>query len=223
VLFHARIFERGEDRSFSELSTFVREDGAWRYASGVSLPAAELPPAPRGGGEATRLDREGFLALVDLRELRAGHATDDEIEGLLERVYVGGGFTEPGRAAAQFRGPAVRARGEILAVRAPGGDLAGMAVVVHPASPGRRIARPDEAELQLLAVDAVHRGHGTGERLVRAAIAAARQRGLARLVLWTRPVMRDARRLYDRLGFVPEPDRDFERDGRAFVVLVAEL
>ncbi|WP_394839843.1 hypothetical protein LVJ94_23430 [Pendulispora rubella] len=34
VLFHARIFERGQDRSFTERSQFVKEDGAWRYASG---------------------------------------------------------------------------------------------------------------------------------------------------------------------------------------------
>jgi SEC-C motif-containing protein len=34
VLFDARIFERGQDRSFAELSKFVREDGRWRYASG---------------------------------------------------------------------------------------------------------------------------------------------------------------------------------------------
>ena len=34
VVFHARIFERGVDRSFSERSHFVREDGAWRYAFG---------------------------------------------------------------------------------------------------------------------------------------------------------------------------------------------
>jgi len=33
VLFHARIFERGQDRSFTERSQFVKEDGAWRYAS----------------------------------------------------------------------------------------------------------------------------------------------------------------------------------------------
>lgn len=37
VTFHARIFERGQDRSFSERSTFVREAGAWRYAAGVTL------------------------------------------------------------------------------------------------------------------------------------------------------------------------------------------
>jgi SEC-C motif-containing protein len=35
VEFHARIFERGVDRSFTERSTFVRERGAWRYAAGT--------------------------------------------------------------------------------------------------------------------------------------------------------------------------------------------
>jgi len=43
VLFHARIFEKGADRSFAELSHFVREGDAWRYASGIIVPTAELP------------------------------------------------------------------------------------------------------------------------------------------------------------------------------------
>jgi SEC-C motif-containing protein len=42
VLFVARIFERGADRSFAEVSGFVREGGAWRYAEGVMVPAAAL-------------------------------------------------------------------------------------------------------------------------------------------------------------------------------------
>jgi SEC-C motif-containing protein len=33
VKFHARIFEKGKDVSFTEHSVFVKEDGAWRYAS----------------------------------------------------------------------------------------------------------------------------------------------------------------------------------------------
>ena len=37
VTFHSRIFERGQDRSFTERSSFVREDGAWRYASGEAV------------------------------------------------------------------------------------------------------------------------------------------------------------------------------------------
>ena len=43
VLFFARIFEKGVDQSFAELSRFSREDGAWRYASGVAFPKAALP------------------------------------------------------------------------------------------------------------------------------------------------------------------------------------
>jgi SEC-C motif-containing protein len=37
VTFHARIFERGQDRSFTERSTFLREGGAWRYAAGETV------------------------------------------------------------------------------------------------------------------------------------------------------------------------------------------
>jgi SEC-C motif-containing protein len=43
VLFDARIFERGRDCSFAELSTFVREDGAWKYAGGQAVPRQSLP------------------------------------------------------------------------------------------------------------------------------------------------------------------------------------
>ncbi len=39
VVFHARVFERGHDRSFTERSTFVREEGSWRYAGGEIVPA----------------------------------------------------------------------------------------------------------------------------------------------------------------------------------------
>ena len=47
VLFYARIFERGRDCSFVELSGFVREGGEWKYASGILVPTEELPPDPR--------------------------------------------------------------------------------------------------------------------------------------------------------------------------------
>jgi SEC-C motif-containing protein len=58
VLFVARLFEKGMDCSFAELSRFVREDGAWRYESGVLVPAAILPE------DLSSLDREAFLALA---------------------------------------------------------------------------------------------------------------------------------------------------------------
>lgn len=36
VLFHARVFERGADRSFTERSAFEKESGAWRYAGEIA-------------------------------------------------------------------------------------------------------------------------------------------------------------------------------------------
>ncbi len=215
VLFVARVFERGQDRSFAELSTFLLEDGAWGYARGILLHGEHLPR------DVTSLTRERFVGLAELLDARlVGRGADAEIEDLLHRVYVGEGHTEPARAAARFAGKAVRDRGELLAARGLAGALVGMVVVVEPTSPWRRIAGPSEAEIQLLAVDASHRGRGTGERLVRAAVLAAAERGLSRVVLWTQPAMREAQRIYERLGFTRDPVRDFERDGRRFLVFV---
>ena len=56
VLFYARIFERGVDYSFVELSGFVKEDGAWKYASGLMIETKDLPPDPR------KVTREDVLA-----------------------------------------------------------------------------------------------------------------------------------------------------------------
>jgi SEC-C motif domain protein len=62
VLFVARIFARGVDRSFAELSEFVREGGpdtgAWRYAGGLLVDRASLP------ADLGELTRERFLALA---------------------------------------------------------------------------------------------------------------------------------------------------------------
>ena len=55
VLFYAKIFHKGADRSFAELSTFVREGGEWKYASGLLLPRDRLPAAPES------MTREVFL------------------------------------------------------------------------------------------------------------------------------------------------------------------
>ena len=43
VMFFARVFEKGVEVSFVELSRFVREGNAWRYASGILVPKADLP------------------------------------------------------------------------------------------------------------------------------------------------------------------------------------
>ena len=58
VLFHAKVFEKGADRSFAELSTFAKEDGGWRYVDGLLVPGAQLPKDLDG------LTREAFVALA---------------------------------------------------------------------------------------------------------------------------------------------------------------
>lgn len=51
VLFHARVFEKGRDRSFVEASRFVFEDGGWRYLKGDVRPV----PATKEALAALRL------------------------------------------------------------------------------------------------------------------------------------------------------------------------
>jgi SEC-C motif-containing protein len=48
VLFAAGVFERGQDRSFVELSDFRHDGEGWRYLSGVTVPLRELGRSPEG-------------------------------------------------------------------------------------------------------------------------------------------------------------------------------
>jgi SEC-C motif-containing protein len=46
VLFYARIFEKGKDRSFVERSEFRHDGTGWRYLRGDGFPASESPRPP---------------------------------------------------------------------------------------------------------------------------------------------------------------------------------
>jgi ribosomal protein S18 acetylase RimI-like enzyme len=165
-------------------------------------------------------DAEGIV-------VSAGRVSDEEIETLLWRVYVEGGFTAPELAATVLRGPVVRARGELWSARDERSCvLVGMVMLVLPASAARRIAEPDEAEMHLLAVAPEQRGRGVGSRLVEAVLQGARDSGARRMVLWTQPSMHAAHRLYVAHGFVRAPARDAQLlapPGRTFVVFEKEL
>ncbi|MDP9035248.1 MAG: GNAT family N-acetyltransferase [Myxococcota bacterium] len=160
--------------------------------------------------------------IVQVVSTRERPVADEAVEGILRRVYVEEGFTPPEIAAKQFGAAAVRARGELLCAWVEGEcEPVGIVIVVPPSSPARRIARVDEAEMHLLAVDAHHRAGGVGRRLVEAAEAEARRAGCSRVVLWTQPAMRAAQRLYAASGFARAPSRDAEitaLTGRTFLV-----
>jgi SEC-C motif-containing protein len=46
VLFFAKVFEKGKDRSFVERSDFRHDGAGWRYLSGVTRLPKELPVPP---------------------------------------------------------------------------------------------------------------------------------------------------------------------------------
>ncbi|KFG73784.1 GNAT family N-acetyltransferase [Streptomyces mutabilis] len=143
-------------------------------------------------------------------------AAADEYETLGEitaQAYLQDGLLDFGESDAylgELRKVAERATAaEVLAAVADGRVLGGV-TFVPSGGPMADIARPGEAEIRMLAVAREARGRGAGEALVRACVDRARAvEGCVRVVLSTQRTMRPAHRLYERLGFVRTPDRDW--------------
>ncbi|MDT9688247.1 N-acetyltransferase [Streptomyces sp. P9(2023)] len=73
------------------------------------------------------------------------------------------------------------------------------------------IAGEGEAEFRMLAVAKDARGRGVGEALVRACVERARETpGCRHMVLSTQHRMASAHRIYERMGFVRTPGRDWK-------------
>ncbi|MET9466678.1 GNAT family N-acetyltransferase [Streptomyces sp. NPDC006544] len=90
------------------------------------------------------------------------------------------------------------------------GTLLGNVTFAPPGSPLAQIAGPGEAEFRMLAVSPQARGRGAGEALVRACMVRAQDLdGVTHLALSTTEKMLGAHRIYDRLGFVRTPERDW--------------
>ncbi|MFB8443678.1 GNAT family N-acetyltransferase [Streptomyces niveus] len=89
-----------------------------------------------------------------------------------------------------------------------GGVLGGVAYVVA-GSAWAEVAGDGEAEFRMLAVASAARGRGVGDALVRECVARARAEGCVRVRLSTQKAMLGAHRIYERLGFVRTPERDW--------------
>ncbi|MFE0812041.1 GNAT family N-acetyltransferase [Streptomyces sp. NPDC058848] len=143
-------------------------------------------------------------------------AAADEYETLGEitaQAYLQDGLLDFGESDAylgELRNVAKRAAAaEVLAVVADGRVLGGV-TFVPSGGPMADIARPGEAEIRMLAVAREARGRGAGEALVRACVDRARAvQACTSVVLSTQRTMRTAHRLYERLGFVRAPGRDW--------------
>ena len=152
-------------------------------------------------------------------------ATDaDWQQGLaiLHHVYVGEGHSPAERAKQTFRREVLEPEGNFLIAVQEDDVVLGATILLHPGSALQQVAQQGEREFRLLAVESAARGQGAGEALVQECIERCKTEGAEALVLWTRPVMTAAQRLYERLGFGRVPHRD-EEDPRGFTRLVYRL
>ncbi|MGW7369049.1 GNAT family N-acetyltransferase [Streptomyces sp. NPDC054841] len=139
----------------------------------------------------------------------------DVLGELTAQAYLGDGLLDLGEQdpyLAVLRDVSGRAaQSEVLvAVDGSGRPLGGVAFTAG-GRPYADVAGDGEAEFRMLAVAAEARGRGVGEALVKACIERARAlEGCRRLVLSTQQRMRGAHRIYERLGFVRTPERDWK-------------
>lgn len=140
-------------------------------------------------------------------------ARPDEYEPVGELTvdaYVGGGLVSPESSYVNtLRDAADRAAKSELLVAEVEDEVVGAVAYCPPGSPYANIAGPDEAEFRMLAVKESARGRGVGRALVAACADRARAAGLVCLRLSTQSDMDAAQRLYERMGFVRTPERDW--------------
>ncbi|SCG57744.1 GNAT family N-acetyltransferase [Micromonospora inositola] len=101
--------------------------------------------------------------------------------------------------------------GEVLvAVDENTGEVLGAVTFVLAGTPYAELSGPGEAEFRMLAVDPAAQGRGAGEALVRACVARATELGCSAVVICVRSGMAGAaHRLYERMGFVRVPEKDW--------------
>jgi len=149
-------------------------------------------------------------------------ATDTEWQqatALLQRVYVGGGYTPAENASPFMTRSRLEHEGVLIIAIDEQEDVVGAVLLLHEASTLRQLARANEREFRILAVDERARGAGVGEALVQDCLDRAFGVGASAVVIWTQPTMHSAQRLYVRLGFQRAPERD-EQDLRGFTRMV---
>ncbi|MFJ6695616.1 GNAT family N-acetyltransferase [Streptomyces sp. NPDC091272] len=152
---------------------------------------------------------------MDIAIRPARPAEHTEVGELTARAYLDDGLLTYGEEddyLPVLRDAATRAaHAELLVATDPEGTLLGTVTYAPQGSPMQDIAGPGEAEFRMLAVARRARGRGAGEALVRACVARARaEEGVVRVVMSTQPAMRGAHRIYERLGFVRTPERDWD-------------
>ncbi len=134
----------------------------------------------------------------------------DRVTELLQTVFAGEGYTSSEHAIGAYTEQNLSAAGLTLVARDTT-EILGTVLLLSPEDRLSQVANEGEMEFRLLAVEPRSRGRKIGEHLVRACIhrAGTPLLSVKRLVICTQPSMLAAQHLYERLGFVRAPDRDF--------------
>jgi ribosomal protein S18 acetylase RimI-like enzyme len=104
-------------------------------------------------------------------------------------------------------------------VAARGGEIVGSVMLYPPAADayGGLTDAASWPELRLVAVAPSARGHGVGRALVEECVRRARAAGAAALGLHTSRTMEIAMGMYERMGFIRDPEHDFQPPGAELV------
>ncbi|NLG54146.1 MAG: GNAT family N-acetyltransferase [Rhodococcus sp.] len=161
--------------------------------------------------------------MIEIRDIRPEDY--EKVADLTAISYVGGGFVDAlSPYASRLRDTAFRAKKARVRVAELGGEVVGSVTVANHDSTFADVAQDGEIEMRMLAVTPEARGTGVGSALVRDVLDIAYDQGSQAVVMSTHEKMVDARRIYDRNGFVPSPERNWEPvAGVELTVLVREI
>lgn len=155
-------------------------------------------------------------------------ATPDDLDAAADicvAAYDAAGQLEPGSPyVTDLRATAERAADGILLVAERDGRVVGTATICTPGSAFREIAAEGEAEFRFLAVAPEAQGTGVASALIDAIEQHARATGAKRLAICVRDTNTGAAAMYERMGFVREPQRDWTpRPGIDLLALVRPI
>jgi ribosomal protein S18 acetylase RimI-like enzyme len=124
-----------------------------------------------------------------------------------------------GSYADHLRDVAGRAAGAVVLVAVDGGRIVGTVTYVSDSSsPYAQHQLTGEASIRMLAVAPEHKRSGVGRALSLACVERARSHGKRAVVLHADEIMEGARRLYEGLGFVRDPARDYRPDDETLLL-----
>ncbi|NHA70194.1 GNAT family N-acetyltransferase [Phycicoccus flavus] len=135
----------------------------------------------------------------------------DEVGALTLAAYAADGRIDAAHSyAARLLDAGARARDAVLLVAQDAdGGLVGTVTYVPPGTPFAELGVDGEAEVRMLAVDPASRGGGVGRLLSEECVRRARAAGCTAVALSSGSWMAAAHRLYERMGFVRTPERDW--------------